>query len=294
MAEVSYPFTTLTAAQWRTLGRYGFPEGVINWFTAGYAANNLKVVADTGSNMNVRVLQGEAIMQGTYYNNNFDKTLTITSNATGSTRIDRVYLGLNVGPANIAAAVKVGSTTAPALNSFEIPLAQISVPNGATAIATGNITDERRFTKIASDGPEGYHAMATQTSETAMASTSGINFCTIANVQMFAQRRYKLTGHVPSLRGGTGFSGNGGVFQIRLYRSGSQLASVNVRLRSNDPAAGSDGAHLTFIHQYGVGGGMYDYNLQIIRVDGNGEASIYAGGTSPATLLIEDIGSSLV
>lgn len=75
-------------------------------------------------------------------------TLSIGANSSGSTRVDLVVLGLNRSTWNVTAYVKAGTpgSGAPALQVdagdtgiYEIPLAEVTVPNGATLTSAGQV-----------------------------------------------------------------------------------------------------------------------------------------------------------
>ena len=77
-----------------------------------------------------------------------DVALTIGSNSSGSTRIDLVVLGLNRSTWDVSAYVVAGTpgSGAPALTvntgtsgTYEIPLAEVTVATGASAISAGQV-----------------------------------------------------------------------------------------------------------------------------------------------------------
>jgi hypothetical protein len=75
-------------------------------------------------------------------------SLTVASNATGSTRQDYVIANVqDLGNSGSFAQIEyvTGTTSAPALPVNSIVLAQVSVPNAASSIVAGNITDLRGF-----------------------------------------------------------------------------------------------------------------------------------------------------
>ena len=121
-------------------------------------ASSMQVTAQASPNMTVNVASGWASILSSTSNggvyvayNDAAVTLTVTSNATGSTRIDRVVATVNDSyysgaSNNVVFSVVVGTTSAPATPSNSISLATISVANGASAITSGNITDTRTLT----------------------------------------------------------------------------------------------------------------------------------------------------
>jgi hypothetical protein len=111
--------------------------------------SNLQVTPSTGLSISISV--GSAWINGYRYENTevLNKTLTT---ANGSfPRIDRVVVRWSLLDRSIVAAVLTGTAaavpSAPALtrNSdiFELCLAEVLVPQAATSIVSGNITDTR-------------------------------------------------------------------------------------------------------------------------------------------------------
>jgi hypothetical protein len=111
--------------------------------------SNLQVTPTTG--MTVSIAAGSAWINGYRYENTeaLNKTL---STANGSyPRIDRIIIRWSLLNRSITAAVLTGtaaaSPTAPALTRstdvYELCVAEILVPQAATSITSGNITDTR-------------------------------------------------------------------------------------------------------------------------------------------------------
>jgi hypothetical protein len=97
-----------------------------------------------------------------------DVTLPVTANSSGSTRTDLVVLGLNRSTWNVTGYIKDGTpgAGAPALQTdigdtgiYEIPLAEITVANGATVIAADKITPRAWYAR--SDGASAAGSTAT-------------------------------------------------------------------------------------------------------------------------------------
>jgi len=110
----------------------------------------MKWYADS-SGRQVLVRTGRAIVRGVFYENTTTKTVAIAANSTGSTRLDRIVLKLDPTANTVTAVAKTGSTSPPALTQddtgvWEMPLARVTVANGATGIAAGQVTDERVHT----------------------------------------------------------------------------------------------------------------------------------------------------
>lgn len=114
--------------------------------------DELQVVASTPNAMTVEIKPGVAWINGAMYKiqpGGGNVVLSVPSNSTGATRQDYVVLRLDLtlSPNNIVAVYKTGTTSPPSLTrtstQYEIALAQVSVPNGATAISQSNIADKR-------------------------------------------------------------------------------------------------------------------------------------------------------
>lgn len=149
MAEKSFPLdNVLYSAEDMQLYLCTRSSGV---YTLG---TNLLVSAGTG--MGVSVDAGIAWLhydtfRGAVFGNTAAKALTIATAHTTYARIDRVVVRYDATANTIALAVKQGTPavnpSAPALSRtsslYEISLSRVLVGAGATAIAAGNITDER-------------------------------------------------------------------------------------------------------------------------------------------------------
>ena len=130
------------------LGRM-FASFLSDGYISDYGSE-LEVIAADPPSMKVLVLDGRAHILGRYYGqpDADGYELPISSNTTGSTRIDRVVLRLDIGTTHqISARVIEGTTSAPDLTRsstvWEISLAQIPVASGAASITNSVIVDER-------------------------------------------------------------------------------------------------------------------------------------------------------
>lgn len=151
MAEQSFPFenidTTETqfsqwASNFQDTGVQGSPTGT-----------ELKVTAE-GSTLSVLVDVGQAFIRGHYYINTEAIELSIAS-AGLDTRIDYVVVELDPEANTIAAKVIQGTAVAsdpvaPTLTQsatevYQLPIAQITIPNSTLAITNEMITDVRTF-----------------------------------------------------------------------------------------------------------------------------------------------------
>lgn len=119
-----------------------------------FSGTSLKVATDSG--MKVRVQAGTAYINGKIYTNDEAEIITIdTANATLS-RTDRVVLRLDEVNRMISVAVKKGtaaaSPAAPAITKatdvYELCLAEIRIPAGATSIIENYIIDKRSDTAL--------------------------------------------------------------------------------------------------------------------------------------------------
>lgn len=113
------------------------------------STTNLLVTPSTG--MAVSIAAGSAWINGYRYENTeaLNKTLTTANGA--YSRIDRIVIRWSLLSRSITAAVLTGtaaaSPAAPALTRstdvYELCIAEILVPQAATSIVSGNITDTR-------------------------------------------------------------------------------------------------------------------------------------------------------
>ena len=119
-----------------------------------FSGTSLKVAA--GSGMIVRVQAGTAYINGKIYANDEAENITIEAAAATLARIDRVVLRLNEADRLISVAVLKGtpasSPIAPAITQsadiYEMCLAEIRIPAGATSITSRYITDKRADTAL--------------------------------------------------------------------------------------------------------------------------------------------------
>lgn len=131
-------------------------------YFASFIGNGVFPVPSTGlqvlisSGMDVIVKTGKAWINGYFYNNTSDHTITIATADGQLNRIDRVVVRWDLTNRTITAAVKSSAFSAspsvPALQRdadiYELALADIYVGAGVTAITQGNITDLRLDTSV--------------------------------------------------------------------------------------------------------------------------------------------------
>lgn len=112
---------------------------------------NSDLAVTVGSNMQIVIPAGQAWINGYYYKNNCNLVLPI-ANADGVLkRKDTVVLRWDINSRKIAVQVLTGTfssnPTVPAIvrsvEQFDLKLAEIDIPAGATAVSQSNITDTR-------------------------------------------------------------------------------------------------------------------------------------------------------
>jgi hypothetical protein len=138
---------------WRTLG-----NGVIPGYSdPDTAANDMAVSA--GSGLQINVATGATVIDGHVYRCTSTTAKAISSNASGSTRYDRIVVrftreGQTTEGACVLAVLEgtPGAGDAPALTrsaaTYEVSLAKVRVVNGAASLTSGDITDERYNTAL--------------------------------------------------------------------------------------------------------------------------------------------------
>lgn len=150
MAESSFPFEVSAGAAgdvnedgWTQMVRLFSATGVVG--DPGSTA--LQPFGDS-SGMVVSVRAGRAMVRGEFYLNDATKTISIPANSSGSTRLDRIVLEVNPTANTVTAIRSAGSTSLPSLTqtdvgTYQMPLAKVTVPNGAVTITSGNVVDDR-------------------------------------------------------------------------------------------------------------------------------------------------------
>lgn len=144
MAEVSYPAATynsgaVTDAEYQRLPWAG--DGLVGGPTD---ATDAVYCNSSGREVHIRANRYGSVLGRTWASGSTDLTIAVTANSSGSTRIDTVVLRLDRSTWQVRAAVRAGTpgSSAPALQRstadtglWEVPLADITVPNGATTLA---------------------------------------------------------------------------------------------------------------------------------------------------------------
>lgn len=109
----------------------------------------LQVAQNSPAAMNILVHVGSALVHGTMYNSDAIETVNVAANASGNPRIDTVILRKSWSTQEVRLAILTGTPAAtpapPNLTqidgtTWDIPLADIAVANGAVSITSANIT----------------------------------------------------------------------------------------------------------------------------------------------------------
>lgn len=151
------------------MGQIWAPDGVLSTFGNGIGATDgeLLVFGD-GSGLHAKVHEGEAWVKGVYYLN--DATLTLPDLAAAdpsNPRIDVVVVRIDwtadtgslfvvTGTPGVTPAVPPLAATPG--NVFDMALALVTVPAGATTIQAGDVRDMRVYTDLAQRLPVGMMA----------------------------------------------------------------------------------------------------------------------------------------
>lgn len=112
-------------------------------------ATNLQVTVGTG--MNVLVRAGSACINGYSYENTDNLTLELATADGINPRVDRVVVRWSAANREIRLAVLTGMAVATPVaraltrnnDIYELGIADITVPQGAVSVVSGNITDTR-------------------------------------------------------------------------------------------------------------------------------------------------------
>lgn len=108
----------------------------------GSPTNQLRV--SSGDGMTIKVSPGWAFINGYWYHNDEELILSVAPNLSSSSRSDAVLCRWDAGSRRISAAVQISSTEVTRDGSYyDLKLADILVPAGATSIPESNITDTR-------------------------------------------------------------------------------------------------------------------------------------------------------
>lgn len=149
MAEASWPDTghnsrSVTDIEYEQLVSSYAAEGVI-----GTPLDQPLAYGDgTGMVVKLRANRFATLRGHIWSSGTADLSYTVTANSSGSTRVDLVVLRLDRNNWTVRAVVKAGAGSSGAMTKqtgttgiYEIPLATVTVVNGATAIAVGDVAN---------------------------------------------------------------------------------------------------------------------------------------------------------
>lgn len=150
MAIESFPFNN------RVVYEAGWREMAENWRTSGILVQGNVMdqiggdcVVEPGTGLEIRIAPGRAWVRGHLFKHTDDyEYLPISPNTSGSTRNDLVVIRLLVSDIDNENRIQytiLEGTTTPVRNDtyWDLPLAIVAVPNNASSITSGNITDLR-------------------------------------------------------------------------------------------------------------------------------------------------------
>jgi hypothetical protein len=150
MAETYGPFDTVawSQAQWYRFAASWAPSGVLDTPQTSLATGGLAV---TASGLTLSLAAGRAWVRGAGYENDATKTISVTANATGNARIDRLVLRRDLSAKTVTTVVVQGtpaaSPVAPALTQVETGQWDVSLCQWRTPASSGttltNFVDER-------------------------------------------------------------------------------------------------------------------------------------------------------
>lgn len=108
----------------------------------GSPTNQCRVIP--GSGLNIIIKAGWAFIKGAWYHNDSDKIIAIENNSSSISRTDGVMLRYNDVNREITGIVTTGSTELVRGETiYDLKIAEVIVPSGASEIITSNITDTR-------------------------------------------------------------------------------------------------------------------------------------------------------
>lgn len=151
--DYGFPFTSVSgdrvysSSDWRGYFVSLFSNGIVEGLL-----NELVVKPQAIPNKTIFVETGAVLINGALLSNTSTKTVALTENISGMSRIDRIVARLNLTDRKIEFDVLEGtpasSPVAPSLTrnetTWELALADISLSNGYSTITSGDITDKRR------------------------------------------------------------------------------------------------------------------------------------------------------
>lgn len=164
MTEISGPWNGIitgdsgpySATDWQLIWQQAMAIGADN--NRGVLAgvlNELEVVATSPVSNQVEVSTGAALVQGIWYYNDTASAVSISANASGSTRIDVIVLEAVYASQTVRISKVQGTPGGgvPSLTQtpgavWQIPLAYVTAANGFVTLAQSTITDLREYANL--------------------------------------------------------------------------------------------------------------------------------------------------
>jgi hypothetical protein len=142
-----------TESRWREMMRKMKTTGIVAEGTGMTASDNCAV--SDGSGMQIEIEAGKAWVRGHFFSHTgTPATLAINSNSSGSTRTDLVVIRADFVNNTIQYQVLQGTTTpVQNANTWDLPLANVAVPNGAVSASSFTFTDRRVFATFSTLAP---------------------------------------------------------------------------------------------------------------------------------------------
>lgn len=273
-------------------------EGVVD-----VAGNSFQVTENTGADMNITIGSGtlgdlavvegdDTAGQGVYVieAQNATVTRTIAASDPSDDRIDRVVLqnyddeadssGNNDAEVEVIQGTPAGSPSAPALPDSAIPLAEVLVGAGVTAITNANITDTREEARSGGAAPSGTLAYAEVTSgQSGISSLTDLSGLSVT-VEVPANRRIRVSGY-----GLLSADTANATFNLHIRESTTTLQRWTGRYEK--PTADIlDQANIQAVLTPSQGSHTYKLSLETAA----GTIDLTADSTRPAYIMVEDLG----
>lgn len=175
MAQTSIPWTGTSpgdagpyssdqwAQIWRELvgagfGAGGSPNSGIIWGSGSTTDPGLTVIQNSPTGQSIILTPGVAIVNGTVYRNDANLVIATAANGSGNPRIDTVVLRKDWAAQTVRAVVKQGTPAVTPVPSgmtqsqgvtWEIPIADLTLANSYTTIATAQIAGRFNYKNVA-------------------------------------------------------------------------------------------------------------------------------------------------
>lgn len=130
--------------QWRDMAQTWRTTGIIVQGTNMDSVGG-DCAVEPGTGLQIKIAVGRAWIKGHYFKHTDDyEYIPITPNTGGTTRNDLVVIRADFTSNTIGYEVLEGTTTPVQTTTiWDLPIARVSVPNGAASLTTANITDMR-------------------------------------------------------------------------------------------------------------------------------------------------------